>query len=71
LVHSLGDRSRPLRTGVRDIFLRPDSWHVNPQVDPVAERAGHAPGIPVDDRRLAAASAVTLAGMSARASVKR
>jgi hypothetical protein len=55
---------------VRHVFLRPDSWHVNPQVDPVAERAGHAPGIPVDDRRLAATSAVTLAGVSARASLQ-
>lgn len=68
---SIRHRRRALGAGLGDILLRPNSRHVNPQVDPVAQWARHPAGIPIDDCRLAAASAVTLAGMAARASVKK
>lgn len=68
--HSLGHRRRAFGTGLRDVLLRPNARHVDPQVDSVAQRARHAAGISIDDGWLAAAPSVALAGVAARASLQ-
>ena len=68
--HSLGYRCRSLGAGLADVLLRTNSRHVDPQVDPVAQRARHAACVPINKRRLAPAPSVALAGMTARASLQ-
>jgi hypothetical protein len=59
-----------LGAGMVHVLLRSHAWHVHPQVDSIAEGPRDSSGVPIDRRRLTAATTVALPGVAARASLR-